>query len=336
MLANYSNDKDNDFSLNNVEWSLLKEFMQDRLEEYPLSSKKRYHCYLNKFGKSIELNDDFSKSDVLAYLNSVYFMNLSIYTQNGIKTGLRQFLKWLHREYDYIKNKRVKRKESKLSSLPTWDEIRQVISHLKRSLDKVIFMLFLESGATRKELHELNIGDITFNRKCASVFFKKSNHLTPRTVPLIESVPVLLKYLETHPFMDDPQAPLFVSLYRGSHKRLSSISFNDIIKRHTKFLNKNVYPYLLRQMRLKQLSRLVMPPVLETFAGWVQESKMSHYYYSPTDVEVENKILDLYGIDADNEEETIQILGIKECHICYHINSGIDVICRKCASKIDK
>lgn len=335
-MANYSNDKDNEFSLNKVEWSLLKEFIQDRLEEYPLSSKKRYHCYLNKFGKSIEYNDNFSKLDVLTYLNSIYFMNLSIYTQNGIKTGLRQFLKWLHREYDYIKNKRVKRKESKLSCLPTWDEIRQIITNLKRPLDKAIFMLFLESGATRKELHELNIGDITFNGKSASVFFKKSNHLAPRRVPLIESVPVLLKYLETHPFMNDPQAPLFVSLYRGSHKRLSSISFNDIIKRNTKSLNKNVYPYLLRQMRLKQLSRLVMPPVLETFAGWVRESKMSQYYYSPTDVDVENKILELYGIDADSEEETIQILGIKECPICHHINSGLDILCKKCTSKIEK
>jgi len=110
-LTSYTDDRDKQFPLKKVKWNLLKAFMKDRLEEYPLSSKKRYHHYLNKFGKFIAYNDDFSKSDVIAYLNSPYFMNLSIYTQNGIKTSLRQFLRWLDRDYDYIKNKRVKKKK---------------------------------------------------------------------------------------------------------------------------------------------------------------------------------------------------------------------------------
>lgn len=310
--------------------------MKDRLEEYPLSSKKRYYHYLNKFGKFIAYNDDFSKSDVIAYLNSPYFMNLSIYTQNGIKTSLRQFLRWLDRDYDYIKNKRVKRKEIKLSSLPTRDEIKKIINKVNHPRDKAIFILFLETGATRKELQELNIGDLTFKNKNATVYFKNSKHLAPRTLPLIESTPFLIHYLETHPYKDDPHAPLFISFYKGRYKRLSSITFNDIINRHTKSLDKNVYPLLLRQMRLRQLSRLVLPPILESFAGWVRESEICHNYYSPTDVEVEQKILELYEIDDTAREVSSQIVGIKECPICNHLNSGLDNLCRKCNSNIER
>lgn len=323
-----------DFSFNKLEWELLKDFIEDKLESYPLSSKKRYFYNLNRFGKFIGYNDDFLKSDVLAYFHTTYFEMLSIYTQNGIKTCLRQFLKWLLRDYQYIKNKRLKTQEKKLSEFPTWDDIKNIVVKLTKSRDKALFMLLLEAAGTTTEVRELNIGDIIFKGNTASVFFKQS-HLAQRTIPLIESTPFLIKYLETHPFKNDPLGPLFLSLYHGKMRRISRGGLYFIIKKNTKGLQKSIYPDLLRRMRLRQLSRIVMPPVLERLAGWKQGSEMTLRYYRATDMELEEIVLELYGINNSLEKTDFRILGIRVCPVCQFVNSGIDSFCIKCTSHLE-
>lgn len=316
------------FSLSTIKWKLLKDFMYENVEGLSYSSKKAYYYALNRFGKFINYNDNFSKSDVLAYLYTPYFQSRAVATQNAIKKTLRKFLKWQNKDYLYLRYK--KRKRVKPLVLPSWDEIKEIIKKARRPMDKAIFILFLETGGRKGEIRNLNIGDITFKDKYASVFFRESK-TAQRNIPLIESVPFLINYLKEHPLRDDPKAPLFITFWRGNYRRISDSGLAELIKRNTQHLNKSIHPHLFRHIRLSQLSKLMTPPLLKKLGGWVADTHMTRVYYHITDEDVESKVLSLYGIAPPPEEKDIQIIGIKECPICHHTNSGIDSLCTKCS-----
>jgi len=209
-----------------------------------------------------------------------------------------------------------------LIQLPTWDEIRSVIQQLDRLIDKVVFILFLESACRKSELTNLDIGDITFHDRYATMYIKKSK-TNQRSIPLVESVPYLLKYVEQHPLKNDPHAPLFVILWGGKYVRMTSNALYGIIKRNTKHLPKNIHPHLLRHMRLNQLSQLFMPPIVAKLAGWKQSSGMGRIYYHTTNKDVEQTIKRLYGLEKPS---SIHILGNKEYIECPQINSGAETL----------
>lgn len=312
------------------DWKLLTEFIYEALESYSLATRQAHYYMLNQFGKFVNYNDDFSKSDVLNYLNSAKVQNLAINSQNAYKRYLKNFLKWLNRDYGYITFEKMS--NSTTIELPTWNRINRVIVQLSRPMDKVVFMLFLESACRKGELTNLDIGDITFQDKYATMYIKRSktNH---RSIPLVESVPYLLDYLDHHPLKDDPHAPLFVILWGGKYVRMTSYALYEIIKRSTKSLAKNIYPHLLRHMRLNQLSQLLMPPVVAKLAGWKQYSGMGRIYYHTTGQDVEHIILGLYRLEKPS---SIHILGTKECIECQHINLGMETSCQKCGLTLDR
>lgn len=310
-------------------WKLLGDFIYEGLESYSPSSKEAHRNKLNIFGKFINYNDDFSRSEVLAYFNSANFQKLSPRAQNSYKMYLKNFFKWLGRDYEYIKY--GKRLKYTLVELPSWDDLKSVIVTLRRPIDRAVFMLFLESAARRDEITHLNIEDITFADKFALVTIKKSK-TNRRIIPIVESVPFLLEYLEHHPLKNDPRAPLFVILWSGEYIRMSGSALYSIIKKATKNLPTNVYPHLLRHVRLNQLSQLLLSPVVAKLAGWKQGSRMGKVYYHIKSQDVENTLMSLYGL---KKAPSIQIIGTKECDECHYINSGIEEYCMKCGTALD-
>ncbi len=315
------------FCLSTIKWKLLKNFMYEVGESLLYSSKMVYYYILNRFGKFISYNDNFTKSDVLAYLYTPYFQSKAIATQNVIKIALKKFLKWLNKDYLYLRYKKWKRVKPLV--IPSWDEIKEIIKKAKRPMDRAIFMLFLETACRRDELRNLNVGDITFRDKSASVFIRESK-TAQRNIPLVESIPFLVNYLKEHPLRNDPNAPLFITFWRGKYRRISNSGLAELITRNTQHLEKNIYPHLLRHIRLSQLSKLMTPALLRKLGGWVANTHMTRVYYHITDEDVERKVLGLYGIAPPPEEKDIQIIGIQECPICHHTNSGIDSLCTKC------
>ncbi len=213
------------------DWKLLNEFIYEGLESYSLATRQAHYYTLNQFGRFVNYNDNFSKSDVINYLTSAKVQNLAINSQNAYKWYLKNFLKWLNKDYEFITF--GKNSNSTTIELPMWIEIMSVIAQLNRPIDKVVFMLFLESACRKDELTNLDIGDITFKGKYAIMYIKRSK-TNARSIPLVESVPYLLDYLDHHPLKDDPHAPLFVILWGGKYVRMTSNALYEIIKRSTK------------------------------------------------------------------------------------------------------
>jgi len=113
---------------------------------------------------------------------------------------------------------------------------------------------------------------------------------------------------------------------------MSSNALYSIIKKATRNIPTNVYPHLLRHVRLNQLSQLFMPPVIAKLAGWKENSRMGKVYYDTKDQDVEDTLMSIYGLKKIPD---IYIIETKEYEECHYINSGIEKYCIKCGSVLN-
>ena len=111
----------------------------------------------------------------------------------------------------------------------------------------------------------------------------------PRPIPIIYSIPYLSQWLNNHPNRDNPNASLFVRLYKGKYGQYTTTGLYLIIKNIAKCLNKEIYPHLFRHSRLTELAKHLTEAELCKFAGWVIGSKQARRYVHLAHEDVENK-----------------------------------------------
>lgn len=116
-----------------------------------------------------------------------------------------------------------------------------------RSRDKIIFMLGLSLGCRVSAIDEINISDIDFLKKELHVTEKGEKyriyHLHGK---LIEEIKIWIKEREALPGSDETEA-LFVSVYGGKCKRLTTEAVGKIVRKYSKGIDQRVTPHELRR-----------------------------------------------------------------------------------------
>jgi integrase len=203
--------------------------------------------------------------------------------------------------------------------------------------------LLRETGARCGEIQNLKIGMVSFIEKQLYAEIILDGKTGKRTIPIINAVQPLKKWLELHPAKDNLQAYVFPKFVydRNSHKKMfkvdekiSNAYFSQRLKKTAKELgiNKFVRPHLFRhlkafEMKIKDLSS----PVANEMMGWSQNSKMFGHYGSGNP---ETKIHAAYVLAGIKREEKIEDEQFKICGNCKTINSAERLYCQTCNSDL--
>jgi len=324
--------------MNNNDYFVTRDKFLEEQTHLKSTTIKIYEGIINKLGEFIDYNDRFTIIDVRNYLNSEVFNSLQISSQNTYKQKLKPFLSWKgFKEKDILpllKKRKMMKKTINKSDLLTRDEIRQILKEMRRPIDKCVLMMLLESKARKSELIDLKMKDVTFYDSHVMMYVRVSK-TAQRSIPLVESVPYMYRYLEDHPKKDDPDAPFFMTKYGGMYKKYSRTAFNRILERNTEFLDKKVFPHLLRHTGLTEMASHLTEFQLKQIAGWTMDSKQAARYVHLSNDDLENKILEMHGIKPPTKETRVIHVEIVKCPRCNYDNSDLDHFCSRCGSALN-
>jgi integrase len=246
-------------------------------------------------------------------------------TYNNHVRSLKLFFRWPGWTGDNLAEDLVEKhgngNKLPLDNLLTQDDIKALVSVTTKQRDRALIMLFWDSGARLGELMGLKIKHITFDNFGGVVFV--NGKTGQRRIRLIDSVPDLKLWLDQHPDRDNPEAPLFVSLWKGYGSQLSEEQAYWIVKQAEKRARtgKDVSPHKFRHARLTDLViKGINEPTLRKIAGWEDDSKMASIYVHLAGVDVDDAILKAEGIKKKKDEKIVSTLAPRICPFCKQEN----------------
>jgi len=237
------------------------------------------------------------------------------------KTTIKQFLRWLHKEYpdqvpmleDVIKLQRVK-KTTLPKNLLTLNEIRAMIRESMELRDKAMISFLYESGCRKGELFNVKIQDVTFvSDGCEAVISGKTG---PRRIFLIYCSQYLQNWINNHPCKDNPSAYVFCSM-RSPFGQLSNSGLAeqiDIIRKRAG-IDRHINPHLFRHSRATHLAKYMTEQEMKVFLGWTQGSSMAAIYVHLSGKDIDNKIRMMNGVPIlEDDNDRLKTIECPRCH----------------------
>ncbi|MBT4870444.1 MAG: tyrosine-type recombinase/integrase [Candidatus Diapherotrites archaeon] len=261
----------------------------------PIRLKKQV-AVLRTFSQIVAKDlENVTKEDIELYLCELEKHNYSSWTKIDYKVVIKSFYKWLLGE-DEVTPKLVswiKNKEPRDCIMPeellTEQDVLSAISVCQFVRDKAFIHLLYESGVRIGELLTLKIKHITFAEPISSILV--NGKTGQRRVPIIKSVTPLKKWIEQHPYKDNPESLVWIKtnerisnlrvqgnrlpnsvLCYSAVKKLISVNFK-IAK-----VTKKVNPHMFRHSRATFLAKHLTEAQLKQFFGWTQSSDMAARY----------------------------------------------------------
>jgi len=268
------------------------------------------------------------------------------YKQRGIKDStisfvvisFKGFLGWLFAEnppkyLEGLKPRKI-RKDLVETQLLTPLEIKAIVEKAINIRDKAFVMALYESATRISELLNMKIRDVEFRPQETVITITQSKTLK-RKIPLFDSTPYLINWLNNHPYKNDPEAYVFMVLASNYYGRKmwpgnAGYLLRTFAKRAG--IKKKVYPHLLRHSRLTWLAKVekLNERDLRLLAGWSENSNMPNtYLHYGFDGVVEKMkfnrgILNTEQIEREHEKQAL--LPVK-CPRCERINPADSAFC---------
>jgi len=270
---------------------------------------------------------------------------------SSYKASIKFFYKWLHtgrldsRRYpelvDWIKTTRRKRLPiEKERDLLTPGEVASMVRSADHPRDKALLMTLYEGALRAGEALSLRVGSVRFDQYGGSIMV--DGKTGQRRIRLVDAIPYLRDWLNSHPLKDDPEAPLWI-VTRGAtlHEPLKIRSLNEIVRKYARRsgLRKRVHPHLFRHSRLTFLAGKLREQTLKYYAGWTPDSRMASVYVHLSGRDLDPEILALHGIETGEEEapeERPRDLSPRECPRCGSSNPFDAAYCSRCGMILDQ
>jgi integrase/ribosomal protein L40E len=263
---------------------------------------------------------------------------------------LQVFFKWLEElegvdgKYTAIlKKNRYKRPKGeryiiKPDIIPTEEEILKIIKFAINPRDKAAIAMMYDLGTRPNELLKLNVGDVKFDKFGATVTIGEHGKTGGRTLRLISSLAYLREWVECHPYREDQNSPLFLSMSRRTvgAVRLDPPGLRGAFKQAAARagIKRKLWTYLLRHASVtREASSGFGDQELKIFYGWSPDSRMLGIYSHLTSEDVNAKRLEKAGIIKPEKKES---LTFKKCPRCGERNPVTADFCHKCASVLDE
>jgi integrase len=274
-------------------------------------------------------------------------------TYNHNVVIFKRFFKWFNNPFCMEGITRLKRKEKSIykpSDLWTEEDDLLFLRYCPSKRDRCYHAISRDSSCRPSEILRIRIKDIIFKvigtRQYAEVLV--NGKTGSRHIPLINSIPYIKDWLDSHPQRSNPNAYLIYS--KNTKGKLGSSSINFIYSNYKRFYfpslirNENVpvedknritallqkpwNPYIRRHSALTDKSKILKEHILRQHAGWTHTSDMPSVYLHYFGNESSDSILEAYGLKQ--KEEEIQPLKPKQCPNCSELNAVDANFCHKC------
>lgn len=236
-------------------------------------------------------------------------------------------------ETRHIRIKKVKDKIIREDLITESDLTRILHSCGENQRDRALIDCQSEAGTRPGEMLSLLIKHVKFDNYGAVLHV--DGKTGTRTVCLIRSGPNLAKWLDSHPFRNNPESPLWIMLNKKQlGQMLTYAGARKIFRRRAEMsgLSKRVYMNLFRHSEATKTAMYLTEAQMRGRHGWSSSSRMPARYVHLVNADVDEAILSHYGIIKD--EKTPQNMP-KKCNICEMVNSPESKTCTKCGRPLD-
>jgi len=323
--------------------------------------------------------DTLIREDVQAVVSSYnQIEHYSDATKADYKRAIKEFYKWFRDEdlrlesekktvriqaqklYRYLeKDLKTSYRTPKADpkTILTDEDIDYVLEHgCKNMKEKALLKFLHETGVRAGELLNMRVGDVEFNKDYAMA--RVDGKTGERHIPIVTSVPFLVRYLELHPYRNDKFAFLWVGynikclheplLHTGTQKLIERcFEQAGLIKKHyieaktesgklikklvKKEVNKKCNLHWFRHSRATLLAPYLTEQILCKYMGWAIGSNQIKTYTHLSVKQVTDAVLDVKGI-KNKEEPEYKDNPIK-C-VCDTINEPKAKYCYKCGKPL--
>jgi len=303
----------------------------------------RILAYLEMLRKmAIILDKDFedaNKEDMEKILRVLRNRGYAESTKRDFKITLKKFYKWLRGGDGYPPEVKWFKTTVKNKALPDCslneDDVLKLVEVAEYPRDKAIVYVLYESGCRIGEILGLRLKHVRFDEYGAEIFV--NGKTGGRRIRLISSVPLLSNWIASHPFRDDPDAPLWISVgNRAKNLPMRYSAMRSMIKRlkDRSGIKKRIYPHLFRHARATQLASHLTEFQLKKMFGWTLGSRMAAVYVHTSGLDFDDAILELNGIKKTDSKQNNGHKP-KKCPRCSKFNIPNTNFCSNCGMALD-
>ncbi|MBT3323642.1 tyrosine-type recombinase/integrase [archaeon] len=343
---------ESDITANNKK--LIKEFSTNLLSRGRSEQRVSKLIHQVKVLAEVAENDldQLNKRDIERILCYIEQQNKhSATTKADYKRALKQFYKWLEEDddrlfkaeelerirltrfYQYIK--KIEKKEQIIQIDPTTilteKDIDKVVEATPNYKEKAMIKFLHESGARVGELLNMKVKDIDFKGMNANIIL--DGKTGKRKITCVTSVPYLVRYLEIHPFKDNPNSYFWLGENtRMMHKPIRYIGAKKIIAKCFKKANvsKRHNPHWFRHSRASLLAPEFPEVMLCSYMGWTLGSKQVRRYVHLSNKQLEQAYMKMYGLQDEKEVRNLPL----KCG-CGVINEKSSRYCHQCSRPLN-
>ena len=266
-------------------------------------------------------------------------------TTHDHKKVLKIFFRWLKLgsrikdevgdppETKHVKMKRIKDKIAREDLLTESDRTRILYACGENVRDRAFIDCLYDSGIRPGEILNLQIKHVKFDQY--GIVLQVDGKTGARTVRLIESIPNFSAWFNVHPYRDNPNAPLWITLNKAKYGlQLTYNSARQMVLRRSVMANmsKKIYLNLFRHSEATRTAKFMTEANMKKRHGWAADSKMAARYVHLIDSDVDDTLFKHFGIKHEELEK--QNLP-RTCPICKMVNDPHVNICSKCTKPLN-
>lgn len=301
---------------------------------------------LRKFNKFLDPKSyrEATEDDVISFISRMNKSHAPS-TMNLLKIVIKSFYRHLYRmkKHEYppqVQNIRnchngQRRIPIRPEDILTKEDIADIVRYCNNFRDKALVVTLYESAARIGEFIRVNVNHMKFDDKGAVLVIEGKTG--SRRIRLIESVPFLQRWIESHPRKHMNNAALWCSS-KGQFQRLDISSMRLILsqlKKHSEIV-KPLNPHAFRHSRLTELAKFLSDAKLKVFAGWRANSTMSSVYVHLSGKDLDSDLLRIAGVETKEEKLNQSPLKVKRCSRCNSLNGGIGEFCHLCGKPFNE
>ena len=283
-----------------------------------------------------------TKDDIIRVVGKIEGSDYKDWTKQSYKIALKRFYKWLRGSEDYPPEvrwlKATTKKTAKLlpEQLLTGEDVKRLAGAAENARDRALVLVLYETGCRAGEILTLRIKHMQIDQYGGILIVSGKTGM--RRVRIIASQSDLAKWVENHPYREDPEAPLWLNIGTKKHNEaLTYEAFRATLRRLAAKtgLKKPVNPHIFRHSRASFLASNLTEAQMDQYLGWVPGSKMAGTYVHLSGRDVDAALLKMQGIKTPEETEENPELKIRICPKCKEKNSPVSKFCSRCGSVMD-
>lgn len=336
--------------ISNKNKKLILEFVEHLSLTTKIGTARRVKLLSTLKQLSFKIKKDFDKvtnNDLEKIVSKIQSNeDYSVWTISDYNKILKRFYKWLiHRKnlslnVEWI-NGSIKEKDIpklKRNEMITEEEAHKLVETTENARNKAIFSLIWDTGARIGEIGSMTINSVNFEDQGTIVDL--SGKTGKRSAFIIESTPFLNNWINLHPFKDDPNAPLWISMNQDPKYKYKPLSYRMYYKLFERAfikakIKKKFNPHLFRHSRALWCAQNNWNQVMANkMFGWGISSKMYNYYVSLSTEDVKDKMMECYGISTKRKEK-VDNRKPSKCPRCEALNDNKSRFCFKCGLILD-